>query len=144
MAEIVIDANVIVGHLYAADAQHGRTEQLLDRLERDGHEIVLLDFLVQEAVSVLCRRAAERKTDPPDLKAALEVVRGWYDGGEVRFIARDAEKLAGDVLDVILETAAVLNFNDALVVVLERQGAIDHFASFDGGFDGVEGFQRLS
>ena len=63
MAEIVIDANVIVGHLYGAGAQHGRAEQLLDRLER---------------------------------------------------------------------------------VVLERQGAIDRFASCDSGFDSVEGFQRLS
>jgi hypothetical protein len=104
----------------------------------------LLDVLVQEAVSVLCRRAAERKTDPPNLDTTLEVVRGWYDAGEVRFVAREAERLVGDVLDVILETAGVLNFNDGLVVVLQRQGAIDDFASFDGGFDGVEGFRRIS
>ena len=40
MAEIAIDANVIVGHLYAADAQHGRAEELLDRLEAQGPFIV--------------------------------------------------------------------------------------------------------
>src|SRR5687768_12199540 len=88
MAEIVIDANVIVAHLYANDAQHARAEELLDRLERDGHGVVLLDILVQEAVSVLCRRAAERKTARPDLAATVDVVRRWYDGGEVRFVAR--------------------------------------------------------
>ena len=144
MAEIAIDANVVVAHLYAADSHHTRSVQLLDRLESDGHVIVLLDFLVQEAVSVLCRRAVERKTDPPDLDAALGVVRGWYDAGEVRFLAREEERLTGDVLDLVRDTAGALNFNDALVVILKRHGAIEQFATFDGGFDSVEGFQRLS
>ena len=42
---------MIVAHLYSSDAQHGRAERLLDRLEGDGHEIVLLDVPVQEAIS---------------------------------------------------------------------------------------------
>jgi hypothetical protein len=62
MAEIAIDANVIVGHLYAADAQHGRAEQLLDRLEVQGHEVVLLDVLVQLRWDVAC---SEQTVAPP-------------------------------------------------------------------------------
>ncbi|MBI4704106.1 MAG: hypothetical protein HY744_23605 [Deltaproteobacteria bacterium] len=59
MAEVVLDANVPVGLLYHGDAQHGRACELVDRLEREGHAGVLLDILVLEAVSVLCRRARE-------------------------------------------------------------------------------------
>jgi predicted nucleic acid-binding protein len=143
MAEVVLDANVIVALLYAADAQHQRAHALVDRLEREQHSIVLVDFLVFEALSVLCRRATERKTTPPDLQAAITVIRGWFEGGEVRFLARESERLAGDVLDVIAESAGALNSNDALLVVLEKEGAIDNLASFESGFDAVEGFRRI-
>ena len=97
-----------------------------------------------EALSVLCRRATERKASPLDLKAALAHIRGWFDGGEVRFLARESERLAGDVLNVIAASEGALNANDALLVVLERDGAIDNVASFDSGFDNVEGFRRIS
>jgi len=144
MAEVVLDANVIVALLYSADAQHQRANTLLDRLEREQHRVVLVDFLVFEALSVLCRRATERKTSPPDLKAALAHIGGWFNGGEVRFLARESERLAGDVLNVIAESEGALNANDALLVVLDRDGAIDNVASFDSGFDNVEGFRRIS
>ena len=144
MAEVVLDANVIVALLYAADAQHQRASVLVERLEREQHTVVLVDFLVFEALSVICRRATELKTSPPDLQAALVIIRGWFDGGEVRFLAREAERVAGDVLNVIAESHGTLNANDALLVVLEREGAIDNFASFDSGFDNVEGLRRIS
>ena len=45
---------------------------------------------------------------------------------------------------MILETGGVLNFNDALVVLLKREGSIERFASFDVGFDTIPDFERLS
>jgi predicted nucleic acid-binding protein len=75
MAEVVLDANVLVGYLDANDVQHTRASALIDRLQADGHASVLLDVLVAEAVSVLCRRARERKASPPDLTAVLVRVR---------------------------------------------------------------------
>jgi predicted nucleic acid-binding protein len=79
MAEVVLDANVIVALLDAADSQHARAVELTERLEAEGHDLVLVDFLVFEALSVLCRRAAQRN---------------WFDNGEVRFLARERERLA--------------------------------------------------
>ncbi len=114
MAELVLDANVIVAILYEADSQHRRARELVDQLERTGDSLVLLDFIVFEALSVLCRRASERKTTPPDLKKAVEVMRGWFDAGEVRFLSREAERLASNVLDGVTKTAGSLNANDAL------------------------------
>ena len=143
MAEVVLDANVLVGLLYAEDAQHGRARALADRLERDGHELVLLAVLVGEAVSVLCRRARERKASPPGLAEVLAVVRGWFEGGHVRGTGQDALRFAADVIDTVAVTGGVLNFNDALLVVLQRQGVIDDVASFDSGFDAVAEFRRI-
>jgi hypothetical protein len=49
-----------------------------------------------------------------------------------------------EVLDVVDATGGRLNVNDALLVVLQRDGVIGDLASFDTGFDGVDGFRRRS
>lgn len=144
MADVVLDANILVALLYAGDVHHGRARDLVERLETAGHAIVLIDVLVHEAVSVLCRRAREKKTSPPELTKVLVAVRRWYDDGYVRSVAAETQNLVPDVLDVIEATAGALNFNDALLVVLDREGIIDNLASFDSGFDVVPGFQRIS
>lgn len=50
MAEVVLDANVIVALLYADDSLHQRAD-LTTRLENERHSLVLVDFLVFEALS---------------------------------------------------------------------------------------------
>jgi predicted nucleic acid-binding protein len=64
MAEIVLDANILVAWLDQGDSQHVRAAELLETLEHEGHEPVLLDVLLSEAISVLCRRARERRNPP--------------------------------------------------------------------------------
>jgi hypothetical protein len=58
-----------------------------------------------EAVSVLCRRATERKANPPDLGRALAKVREWLEGGELAYVGSDYERLFPAILDVIDEPA---------------------------------------
>src|SRR5438046_4189533 len=141
MAEVVLDANVLVALLDGRDVHAPTATTLLERLEAEGHGPVLLDFLLSEAVSVLSRRARERKTNPPDLALALATVRAWRDEGSVRFLTSQIERLFPDVLDVIAETRGALNFNDGFLVVLQREGAIDDVASFDAGLDVAMGFR---
>jgi len=62
MAECVLDANVPVAWIDAADSLHARARDLMTQnWSKDGSEPVLLDVLVGEAVSVLCRRFRERR-----------------------------------------------------------------------------------
>lgn len=142
MAEVVLDANVLVAWLDEGDSQHGRASALLDRLEHDGHDLVLLDILLSEAISVLCRRARERR-EPLDLSLILEVAKRWVREDAVRWVAAEAEVVFEDVLGVVEDTAGRLNFNDGLLVVLQRIGVIDDVASLDAGFDVVENFRRI-
>ena len=144
MVEVVLDANVIVALLYAADSQHLRAVELAERLEAEGNDFVLIDFLVFEALSVLCRRAAQRKTAPPDLSVAVATMRSWFDNGEVRFLAREQERLAASVLDVVIDSAGLLNANDALLVALQHEAAIDTLATFDRNFEHVAEFEHIS
>ncbi len=144
MADVVLDANVIVALLYADDSLHRRAVDLTTRLENEGHSVVLVDFLVFEALSVLCRRAVQRKTAPPDLAVAIARMRSWFDNGEVRFLAQEAEHLVTGVLDIVTDSQGTLNANDALLVALQREGTIDRLATFDKGFEGVPNFDYTS
>ena len=143
MSDVVLDANVIVGMLDEGDSLHASAHGLVAKLKRDGHRPVLLDFLLAEALSALCRRSFERKRRPPVLSAVV----GWIDrrrqGGRVRFPA-----LTGGTFDAALRIVEAsrgeLKFNDARLVVMQRGGEIGDVASFDADFDTVDGFRRLS
>jgi predicted nucleic acid-binding protein len=152
MAEVVLDANVLVGFLDKGDSLHERALDLLDRLEKDGHDFVLLDICVEEAISVLCRRTEERSNrkaagrqtkEPPDLDAIVNEAKTWAHEGEIRWVAGEAERLHADVFDLLRSSNGVLNFNDALLVVLAREAIISNLASFDTDFDQVEGIRRI-
>jgi predicted nucleic acid-binding protein len=143
MAEIVLDANVLVAWFDKNDVHHARALALIERLEGEGHTLVLLDVVIGESVSVLCRRARERQKSPPDVPAALMTVRRWAAEGAIRWMAQEAERLVGDILDVMEATGGRLNFNDALLVALQREGSIHDVASFDQGFDAAADFRRI-
>jgi predicted nucleic acid-binding protein len=141
--EVVLDANVIVAQLDRADVFSERAHELGRRLRDDGAEIVLLDVPVGEAISVICRRARERRSLQPNVDVSLATVRNWAESGFIRWVAGEGKRLIGSILDVIGETGAKLNFNDALLVVLQREGLIGEVASFDRGFDVLPDFRRV-
>jgi predicted nucleic acid-binding protein len=128
MADVALDASVLVAWLDAGDALHGRAKDLLDRLRAAGDAPVFLDVCIAEAVSVTCRRARERKTRAPDLEAFLDLVGKLHELGEITFVAGVMESRLPDVLGVVRATGGVLNVNDALLVVLQRDGDIGDLA----------------
>jgi predicted nucleic acid-binding protein len=72
MADIVLDTNVFVALLDDHDSLAAAARALTQRLRDQEHRARLLDIVVAEAVSVLARRAAERKASPPDLLKIIE------------------------------------------------------------------------
>lgn len=114
------------------------------RMKDQGDTPVILDVLLGEAVSVICRRARERRVPSPDLRSALGGVRWAMENERIRWIGGAVELFASSILEVIEETSGVLNFNDALLVVLQREGVIGEVATFDEGFAMVPTFRRVS
>ena len=140
---VVLDANVLVGILDQGDVLHARSMALIDRLKREGRSPRVLDVFLAEALSVLTRRAFQRKTTPPDLGRAVHQARAWRDAGEISFVSPWVETCFEDILGVMEESGGALNFNDALLVVLQRAELIEDVASFDSAFDRLPDFRRI-
>jgi predicted nucleic acid-binding protein len=140
MADIVLDANVLVGYLDVNDALHARSLAVFEQLESTGNTPLMLDFLVAEAVSVVCRRSQQRKSNPPDLGAIIAKVMNLLEHGDIDFVSRNDEGRFRKVLDLVQRSNGALNFRDATLLVLQEDGTIGPVATFDEALDRYPGF----
>jgi predicted nucleic acid-binding protein len=143
MAEIVLDANVIVGWLDQQDTQNERATRFVQRLHDQGHSILVLDVIAAEALSVICRRANERKDKTTDTSQFIATIRDWHQRGLMAFVSHDVETRFDQILDAVASSGGALNFNDALLVVLQREQSIHEVATFDAKLANVSGFRAL-
>ncbi len=144
MAKVILDANVIIGHLDHYDSLHDRAEALAERIRATGDTLQIIDLTLQEAVSVLCRRATQRRQRPPNLSQILQKVRGWFEEGLVGFTQSKLEPLFSEVLDLIEQSGGSLNYNDAALVVLQQRGLIGDVATFDATLASFPGFRTVA
>ena len=144
MAKIVLDANVIVGWLDQSDSLNARATKVLDDIHSAGDSYLLLDFIVEEAVSVACRRACQRKTNAPDLPGILEKVKRLYQRNEIEFVHGEIEDLYPEVLEVVGQSGGTLNFNDAALIALQRHGLIGDIATFDANLAAYPDFRSIA
>jgi len=141
MADVVLDANVLIGHFDQHDALHGQARALVRELRQGGHSAQLLDFLVNEAVSVLCRRAAQRRTSPPNLDTILAKILVLYGEDEIEFLHGEVKRLFRNIIEVVMKSSGALNFNDATLCMLQQEGIIGKVATFDEALGQYPGFQ---
>jgi predicted nucleic acid-binding protein len=86
-------------------------------------------------------RGRGRRTS--DLAAMLADFRRRIDRSAIMWVGSEAERLYEDILDFVASTGGKLNFNDAFIAVLQKEGRIGPVATFDAGFDAVPGFLRV-
>lgn len=141
MNECVVDANVLVGLIDASDHRHADATELIERLGKEGIAFCYFDVLVNEAVSVLCRRLMQRGT-PDKISALLYRIREVIPPEGITWVGGEVKRLYDKILDLVGETGGRLNFNDALVVLLLREGHAASIATLDEGFSAVKEIVR--
>jgi predicted nucleic acid-binding protein len=165
---VVLDANVLVAALYDNDSLHSVAMETINRIEGSSRRTVILDFLLLEALSVLGRRARERKTLPPNFDECVERAKEWRAASAIRDVSHLFAVHWSEVLEVMASTGGKLNanrsrrsphsgrspgrstecprheVNDALLVALQRAGVIDDVATFDENLAAFPGFKRFA
>jgi predicted nucleic acid-binding protein len=136
MAIVAIDANVLVGLLDERDKWHGTAIDLRDALDKADAELVYLDCVLNEVISVLARRTHEQRR-PEQLDALLDQLATLVPVRDITWISGEIKRLYDQVVELVRDSAGALNFHDALIALMCREWAIAVLVSFDQDFDQV-------
>jgi predicted nucleic acid-binding protein len=74
---------------------------------------------------------------------AADFTHAYRKDTAIQWVGAEAERLYENILDQVASTQGRLNFNDAFIAVLQKEGRIGPVATFDAGFDAVPGFVRV-
>jgi len=138
--KVLVDTSFLVAHLDDQDTHH-QTAKILHQLFKDrGAAYIYLDFVVNETLTVLVRRARERKSDPVPV---IQRVRKAIPLELLDWTGPEVPRLWTSILDTMEEYKGRLSFHDCLLVLIAREGGIEWVASFDRSLDRVAGIRRI-
>ncbi len=130
---VFLDTTVIVAYYNSRDELHERAFELLPEIVRGEHgRVFISDYIFDEAVTVSLVRSKS-------LKKALELGEHLLKS-EVHLLEvdDDAFNLGWEIFQ-----KANMSFTDCSSLALVRLYGIDKIATFDAGFDRVEGVKIL-
>lgn len=140
--EVVIDTSVLVGLVDSQDTWHDTAWSMRNALAVVQVRLVYFDCVVNEAVSVLARRAKEQKyiDQFPDL---LERFSSQVPQESIAWISVAVQRLYRQIMDLVRDTSGELNFHDALIALGCRDLGLKWIATFDSDFDRITWLNRL-
>jgi len=117
--------------------------KLLNALEDKQADLIYLDCVVNEAISVLVRRAEERKRSDriPDL---LDKLMRQVPTDAITWISSESKRLYPQIIELVRSTSGALNFHDALMALFCREVGGVELASFDEDFDQIGWLNRFA
>lgn len=137
---ILADTSFLVAQLDKRDLHHARAKGVHAQICDRDFQYLYLDIVINETVSVLTRRAIERKSDP---SAILHLLRQEIPVEMLVWTGAEWPRLWKQIFDLIEEYKGQLSFNDCLMVLVAQEANIKWIASFDKGFDKVVGLKRI-
>ena len=140
--QTAIDSSVLVALIDSRDKWHVEANTLLSVLRDRGLQPVYFDCVLNEAISVLARRAEEQKRSD-EFSALLARLLTQVPREIIVWISGETEHLYDEIIELVVSSSGGLNFHDALMVLTCRELGIPYVASFDTDFDNISSLMRL-
>lgn len=140
---VAVDSNVLVALIDRRDKWHQQALTLVSALKAENAALVYFDCVLNEAISVMARRAQEQRRSA-EFPALLDELLRYVSEDMVTWVSMDIRRLFRQIVGLISRTGGLLNFHDSLIVLSCRELGIEAIASFDEDFDRVEGLVRIS
>jgi len=138
----VVDTNVLVALIDRRDKWHREAMELQEMFEAEQMELIYLDCVLNEAVSVLARRAHEQKRVEQFVPMLDDLMR-LVTTDMITWASSESQRLYHSVSQLVRDSQGSLNFNDALIALFCREVGVSAMATFDRDFDQVPWLQRL-
>jgi len=141
---VVIDTNVLVALVDQQDKWHASSDALREALKIKNVLLVYFDPVINEAFSVLAKRAQEQKRSQQEISILFETLSRLVPKEAITWISSETQHHYEQVVGLIRDTSGNLNFHDALIALSCRLCGIKVIASFDQDFDQVEWLTRVA
>ena len=141
--QVVIDTNILVALVDRLDKWHARAEALREAFRAKNAGLVYFDPVINEAFSVLARRALEQRRSRQEVFGLLDTLTHLVPNEAITWLSSETQGLYEEVVALIRDTSGELNFHDALIALNCRLCGIKVIASFDHDFDQVEWLSRV-
>jgi len=135
MAQVVVDANVLIAARLSRDQNHDRGVEISQAV--DTGELptgIILSDVLEEVTNYLQARSGH-ETATATLDALIE---------SSGFVLTHTPKSDFDAGRSLFRRHESLSLTDAVIVAAMRRLDIEHLYSFDDGFDGVDDITRLA
>ncbi|MCE7869226.1 PIN domain-containing protein [bacterium CPR1] len=139
----IVDSNYLVALFDERDSLHDSALDVSVALEEAGVELVFLDVLMGETISVLSRRCAEQKRSK-SLASILRQLNSHIPQSAVTWVGQEIRRYYSEIPADVLTTNGHRNFNDSLVALLAKGLKIGAIVSFDCDFDSLPDLARLA
>jgi predicted nucleic acid-binding protein len=142
MTKAILDSSFLVALIDEKDKWRNTAVLIQKALKKKKARLVYLDCAVNEMISVIARRLAE-KGRSQEFTLALQKMEQAIPAERITWMYPEVRRLYLEILIVIKKHEGKLNFHDALMVLAAREMDIPHIVSFDQDFDEVEGIERI-
>lgn len=132
---VILDSSFLIAYHNRGDVHHPAAAAVMERLVAgEWGRALLLEYVIVEVATVLLVRR--------NLSTAVRVVDALLRAGEVEFLPCSAIFLA--TLDTFRnQQPSDLSFVDAAILTVARQRDVEHVATFDRDFAGLDGIEPL-
>lgn len=143
MTDIVVDSNILVAAFDGSDVWHQRASSLIDECEKKNLGIIHTDCVLNETISVLCRRF-QNKQKTALLPEVLDNILSRIPPSAIVWTSGLAELWFSDILELIKAHSGTIGFNDALIAQFMKTNSVEYLLSFDTDFDSIPWIKRIS
>ena len=142
ISQAVIDSNVLVAAIDSCDKWHPAAKSLVGALQAGQVNLIYLDCVLNETISVLARRTSEQKR-PDEFVALLDELMQQVPVDVITWLSPETERMYQEIVTLVRQTLGELNFHDALMALFCRNVGIGFIISFDRDFDRIAWLTRV-
>ena len=129
-----IDSSILVALLDHTDVYH-KYVLGLDILNDSG-QVILLDFILQETLTVLCRRAHQKKNHLLRLRV-IDAFKQLINGYEVIYIGATSQDYFPEIIAAMKRQSEFISFHDYWLVFAARDLQISTIVSLDRALNSI-------
>jgi len=128
MNRVILDSNVLIAERDENDRWHKEAIKFLNEIKGKEVELVYLDCVVNEVITVLCRRFIQKKRSGDEISKMIDELETVFSQENLSFAYPLISEQWTAILEIIKKHRGSLSFHDALIALYAQK--VPYFIHF--------------